>query len=293
MMNLRHLQFVIGVAEHGGFRRAAEALSVSQPTLSHAIGSLEDQLGTALFSRSGNRVALTTAGEDFIAYARKVLDAYHALESKMRSETELTAVRLPVAVLATTVTSAICQVVASLRESQPGIVAEIRTRKTPFELDEELLNGQCEVGLTARPAHRSLVTEHLYDEEFQLVFPPGFDVGPSPIPQDMEFGVPMIVPSGGLRLADASLDVPGFNPRNRVAVECETRELTIPLILRGVGAAYLPRPLALIAEASGARAVALEPPLRRPVWLVRRAEVSSPAAQAFVDAARSALSAPT
>ena len=72
-MNLRHLEFVIAVAEHGSFTRAAEAVHVSQPSLSHAIAGIEEQLGTSLFNRAGRSVSLTPAGEAFVEAGRVVL----------------------------------------------------------------------------------------------------------------------------------------------------------------------------------------------------------------------------
>ncbi|WP_268603244.1 LysR family transcriptional regulator, partial [Escherichia coli] len=69
-MLLRHIRYFLAVAEQGNFTRAAEALHVSQPTLSQQIKQLEDALGAPLFDRSGRRVQLTDAGEAWMRYAR-------------------------------------------------------------------------------------------------------------------------------------------------------------------------------------------------------------------------------
>lgn len=57
-MNLRDLEYVVAVAEHGGFGRAAAACNVSQPTLSGQILKLEAELGLRLFERLGRAVRL-------------------------------------------------------------------------------------------------------------------------------------------------------------------------------------------------------------------------------------------
>ena len=62
-MNLRDLRYVLAVAEHGHFGRAAEACGVSQPTLSVQLRKLEELLGLALFERGGKGVAPTPACE--------------------------------------------------------------------------------------------------------------------------------------------------------------------------------------------------------------------------------------
>ena len=66
----RSLQYLIAIAEHGSFTRAAEALYVSQPTLSQQIKQLEESLQTPLLDRSGRTVKLTDAGEIYLQIGR-------------------------------------------------------------------------------------------------------------------------------------------------------------------------------------------------------------------------------
>jgi LysR family transcriptional regulator, cyn operon transcriptional activator len=61
-VQLRLIRYLLAVAEHGNFTRAAESLHVSQPTLSQQIIQLEDMLGVALLDRSGRAVKVTDAG---------------------------------------------------------------------------------------------------------------------------------------------------------------------------------------------------------------------------------------
>ncbi|KAB0503998.1 transcriptional regulator CynR [Pseudomonas moorei] len=72
-MLLRHLRYLLAVADHGGFTRAAEALHVSQPTLSQQIRQLEEALGVSLFDRTSRTVKPTDAGQAYIECARRVL----------------------------------------------------------------------------------------------------------------------------------------------------------------------------------------------------------------------------
>ena len=78
----RSLQYLIAIAEHGSYTRAAEALFVSQPTLSQQIKQLEESLEIALLDRSGRTVQLTDAGEIYLYHARR---AWAELDAGTRS----------------------------------------------------------------------------------------------------------------------------------------------------------------------------------------------------------------
>ena len=72
-MQLRHIRYLMAVAEHGNFTRAAAALHVSQPTLSQQIIQLEDRLGVALLDRSGRVIKATDVGRVYIDHAQRAL----------------------------------------------------------------------------------------------------------------------------------------------------------------------------------------------------------------------------
>ena len=72
-MELRHLRYFVTVAEDLSFRRAAERLHLSHPTLSKQIGDLENELGLKLFIRNPRRVELTEVGRELLVEARRTL----------------------------------------------------------------------------------------------------------------------------------------------------------------------------------------------------------------------------
>ncbi len=74
----RTLQYLIAIAEYGNFTRAADALNVSQPTLSQQIKLLEESLQQPLLDRTSKQVPLTDAGETYIYHARRACSELEA-----------------------------------------------------------------------------------------------------------------------------------------------------------------------------------------------------------------------
>lgn len=72
-MNLRDLRYLVALADHKHFGRAAEASFVSQPTLSTQLKKFEDEIGMALVERNPRNVMLTEVGEAVVARARVIL----------------------------------------------------------------------------------------------------------------------------------------------------------------------------------------------------------------------------
>ena len=81
-MTLRQLQYVLTVATKGSISEAAKTLFVSQPSLTSTVRDLEDEIGITLFNRTNRGTVVTSEGEEFLAYARQVVDQVDLLEQK-------------------------------------------------------------------------------------------------------------------------------------------------------------------------------------------------------------------
>ena len=73
-MNLKQLQYLVAVADEGGFRQGAARLRVAQPALSRQVQNIERELGLQLFDRNSRKIVLTAAGQAFVDGVRLVLD---------------------------------------------------------------------------------------------------------------------------------------------------------------------------------------------------------------------------
>ncbi|GLY63923.1 LysR substrate-binding domain-containing protein [Amycolatopsis taiwanensis] len=166
-MELRHLRYFTAVAETCHFSRAAERLRVAQPALSQAIRQLEADLGTPLFERTTRQVALTPAGEFFLAEARRILDS---VDAGVRGVRRIADGRLGLVRLGLTGTAAyshLPRIARALKQELPGIALEIHADLlTPAQCDR-LRDGTLDLGLLRPPAVgdgielRTLETERL------------------------------------------------------------------------------------------------------------------------------------
>ncbi|MCH5281793.1 MAG: LysR family transcriptional regulator [Lachnospiraceae bacterium] len=85
-MTLTQLQYAITVANANSMNEAAKELFISQPSLSASIKDLEEEIGVELFRRSNRGISLTPDGEEFIGYARQVVEQYKLIEAKYISQ---------------------------------------------------------------------------------------------------------------------------------------------------------------------------------------------------------------
>lgn len=83
-MTLQQLKYVITVAETGTITEAANRLYVSQPSLTNAIHELEKEMNIVIFNRTNKGITLSKEGDDFLGYARQVLEQAAILEDKYK-----------------------------------------------------------------------------------------------------------------------------------------------------------------------------------------------------------------
>ena len=81
-MTLQQLRYAVCIAEKKSMNKAAGALYISQPTLSKAILDLEEEIGISLFLRSNRGVVITSDGEEFLGYARQMIEQYRMIEER-------------------------------------------------------------------------------------------------------------------------------------------------------------------------------------------------------------------
>ncbi|HEX7348042.1 MAG TPA: LysR substrate-binding domain-containing protein [Rhodanobacteraceae bacterium] len=170
-MNLRDLHYLVALADHKHFGRAAEASFVSQPTLSTQIKKLEDELGVTLVERSPRHVLLTDAGRQIVARARDVLHEIEQIKRIADHDRDPAAGSLRLGIFPTLGPYLLPHVLATIRERFPRLELLLVEEKSPGLL-QRLREGKLDVAILALPVHDdSLHAEFLFEEPFLLASP--------------------------------------------------------------------------------------------------------------------------
>ncbi|XUM03437.1 transcriptional regulator CynR [Streptomyces venezuelae ATCC 10712] len=285
---LRHLRYLLAVAEHASFTRAAEELRVAQPTLSQQIKQLEKALGAQLLDRTGRTVRLTDAGETYARHARRALRDLAAGERAVLDVRDLSRGHLRLAVTPTFTAYLTGPLVAAFHTRHPGIGVEVR--ELPQDrIEAELLADRLDLGIAFHDEHLAgIEATELFTETLGLVVGPehSFAGRIEPVSADELTGhhVALLSSDFATRLhIDAYLSGHGVRPV--VAVEANSVTALTEIVRRTTLATVLPD--AVTRDHPGLTPVPLSPalPVRAVALLRRAAGYRSAAAGAFADVA--------
>lgn len=203
---LSQLRAFVAVAEYRHFGTAAARLTVSQPTLSQALASLENGLGLQLIERSTRRVLVTAAGMRLLPQARATLEAADRFVASATGDTLGGTLRL--GIIPTVAPYVLPELLPELRRKLPGVVPQVIEDQTA-RLLEGLRTGVLDVAVLALPSEASgLVEIPLYSEEFVLVTPRGHELaGRTDLAASALADLPLLLLDEGHCLRDQTLDL--------------------------------------------------------------------------------------
>jgi DNA-binding transcriptional LysR family regulator len=289
-MELRQVEYVVAVVDRGGFTRAAAALHVTQPSLSSGVATLERELGVELFHRLGRRVELTSAGEAFLAPARRLLREAVAARAAVGAVAELATGTLDLVALPTLAAEPLAPLIGRFRSRYPGVLVRVAEPEDVRELLRMVRDGRAELALSDLAAVGPAMVAHpLVRQELFAVCPPATALparNRGRVPAAWLAERPLVTTRIGTStrdLLDAALG--RAEVVATIAVETGQREAIVPLVLAGAGCALLPEPVARAAAAQGAVVARVGPGLERTIGIVHRDEPLTPAAAAFLEVA--------
>lgn len=148
-LTLRQIRIFLSAAKHMSFSRAAEELYISAPAISLQIKEMEDDIGVSLFTRENRKVALTSAGEYFLLYARRVFSTLNEANTMMDRFRGTQFRHLKIGMVSTA-EYFLPQMLAEFKKDYPNLQVRIEIRNRP-QLIELLREGEIDIALMGRP----------------------------------------------------------------------------------------------------------------------------------------------
>jgi DNA-binding transcriptional LysR family regulator len=244
MIDLIKIETFLRAAETLNFSETAKQLHMSQPSVSHQIKTLEQELGVTLFERSGTGLRLTEAGGTLLPWARRLLDDMNNMQEMMSSLEEEVAGDLHIACSTTAGKYILPQLAARFRQRYPGIRVSIPACASE-QVTLNLLEGNAQLGVISREVYdQKMEVQEFFHDRISLIAPAGHrwdgrtSIEPSEI---LEEPVIMREPTSGTRrvvleeLAKHDISLGDLN----VFLELGNAEAIVRTVAAGYGVGFV------------------------------------------------------
>jgi len=280
-MTLQELKYLVALADHGHFGRAAESCFITQSTLSTQIKKLEDFLGVTLFDRSLKRVAPTPIGREILQAARNIVEESERIRELARHAQDPMARTVHLGVIPTLGPYYLPHALTLVHRKYPGLRLLLREEMTQHIL-ERLNAGTLDAGLLALPvADDRLRVEPLFYEPFFAALPAGHPLAKRDVLKVNDImAEKLLLLDEGHCLRDQALDVCGGGSRGREEVRATSLETLRQMVGLGLGLTLLPALAVDAAPRASKKAVEIRPfrtpPPGRTIGLVWRRRAPFP-----------------
>lgn len=286
-MTPRQLQAFVAVAQTLSFARACERLHLSQPALSLAIRTLEEELGGRLFSRTTRQVRLTPEGAELLPKALQLLADWENVREQCRQRFTLQRGHVSIAAMPSFAVNVLPRILKDFRGRHPGV--QIAVHDVIHEAVLEMVSaGRVELGFSFEPDSEELAFQPLFVDRFIAIVPPTSVLTRAKaitwsnlLAHDF---IALQDPSTVRQLLRRALEENGLTLR--VALECHQLTTVGKLVASGLGVSAVPALCEPQMRALGVRCLRLYRPIvRKPVGVImRRDQQLSTAASAVVSA---------
>lgn len=172
-MNLKHLHFFVELAHTQHMAKAAENLGVSQPSLSYAIHSIEDELGAPLFEKDGRNIKLTNYGRIYLKYVEQCLNDLKQGSEHISELLNVNHGHINIGFTYTLGQDLVPRLVNEFRKDKKNQIRFTFKQDTTEHLINELLNDDLDLVLSSKPNKKldQLNIYHLVDQEMMVAVP--------------------------------------------------------------------------------------------------------------------------
>ncbi len=193
-IKLSQLRALVAVAEHHNFSEAALHLEVSQSAVSHAIASLEEELGVVLLSRGRHGANLTPVGEQVIGYARQILQILEMIGKEANLSKGLEGGQVRIASFRSIATHVLPAAIVRFRKSFPAIAISVTEYRDTAEIEQALKSGRADLGVAHLPFPSGFEAWEILRDEYLALLPPQSRHTDSPLTWPELLAYPLIMP---------------------------------------------------------------------------------------------------
>ena len=294
-MNTKQLEYVLVLSREGSFSKAADALNITQPSLSQYIKKIEKEIGLPLFDRTNGDVRLTDAGHVYLESGKQILDLEQQMNAKFQDIAEHKAGTLRIGTSPFRSAAMMPTVARHFQNTYPGMYLVIEEMET-HELIDGCEHGDFDFCLTMLPVdERIFAYEPIVEEELVLAVPASATpIASTALPdrkypaidanQLNDLSFVMITESQVMQKALNSLRLE-HKLNIHTATVVKSLEAQIAMVRAGVGVALVPTGIERFCSGNEVRfySITQQLPKRKVVAMWRRDRYLSQAARDLID----------
>ncbi|WP_316568599.1 LysR family transcriptional regulator [Neobacillus sp. YIM B06451] len=238
-MNIENIEAFIYVCQLGSFNKAAEALYLTQPSVTARIQSLEREINIKLFHRNGNKISLTEKGEYFFPHAQKILQSYQEARYGLQQ------VAIPYDLV---IGSALSISNNILPEILPGFKSTFKDVKIKIvtghskDILQKVINKEVDFGIVRTETHPQIESIRLYNDPIGLFVPRNHILlKEEKVTIEHVSKQPLIFfDYGSMDWLMINRLFSSNNVTPNISLEVDNMETTKNLVLKGMGISFLP-----------------------------------------------------
>lgn len=285
-LKISQLRILVTVADYQNFSEAALHLDISQSAVSHAIATLETQLGVILFHRGRNGANLTNVGEKLILPAREILSLLEKMATEANRAKGLKGGNVRLVSFRSAATHILPALISQFGDRFPLIKVSVTEVDEDIEIENLLRLGKADIGLIHIPCSENLETWEIQQDEYIVLLPNSLNLNQTKITWQQLAAHPLIISSIG----SCSTKVRKYLERSpkplNIAYEMREDSTMVSMAIQGLGAAILPK-LAAQPIPPELKAYSLPVPLERIIKAaIIKDALHTPAVFAFMDTLR-------
>jgi DNA-binding transcriptional LysR family regulator len=287
-LKISQIRALVAIANLGNFSEAALHLDISQSAVSHAIATLEEDLGVVLVKRGRHGAVLTAIGKEVAQKASQVLDLLMDIGNQVNAARGLDSGQVRVSCFRSVATHILPSVIEVMNQKYPGIKITIAEKLSHSETKLELRSHQADIGFIHLPADDEFDTYDIMHDEYLAILPPTASSQIRTLTWDTLMTYPLILgpkSSSCHQLIYAHLQKCGQTPN--IAYEVREDSTALSMVERGLGATIMGE-LAARPIPENLSIYHLPQKLYRHIGAITVADaLHSPAVYAFLDALQS------